>query len=103
VQDRLTQLLKLADAEPTDTFVLYGIAQEYAKRAATGDALAWYDRCLAVDPNYCYAYFHKAKVLEDADRMTEAIATLRAGLERARACRDQHAASEIAAYLDQLT
>ncbi len=103
MQDRLSQLLKLAAADPSDTFVLYGVAQEYAKRGATDEAVAWYDRCLAQDPNYCYAYFHKAKALESADRSADAIAVLRLGLERARASRDQHAASEIASYLDELT
>jgi tetratricopeptide (TPR) repeat protein len=103
VQDRLSQLLKLVSVDPADTFVLYGVAQEYAKRGETEEAVAWYDRCVATDPNYCYAYFHKAKALESADRIAEAIAVLRTGLDRARAARDQHAASEIAAYLDELT
>lgn len=101
--DRLPQLLKLVAAEPNDPFLLYGVAQEYGRRSATDEAIGWYDRCLTVDPNYCYAYYHKAKVLEEAGRTGEAVTTLRTGLERARAARDSKAASEIASFLDELT
>jgi tetratricopeptide (TPR) repeat protein len=101
--DRLVQLQKLLAADPNDTFCLYGIAQEYARRGATDEAVLWYDRCIGADPNYCYAYFHKAKALEEAGRVDAAIAALRIGLERAKASRDSHAASEIASYLDELT
>lgn len=100
---RLVQLLKLVEADPSDAFCLYGIAQEYARRGSVDEAVAWYDRCLAVDRDYCYAYFHKARALDDAGRTADAIAALRLGLDRARVSGDAHAASEIAGYLDQLT
>lgn len=100
---RLQQLLKLLEADPTDAFCLYGLGQEYARRGSVDEAVTYYDRCIAVDRDYCYAYFHKARSLEEADRIDAAIAALRIGLERARASGDAHAASEIAGYLDQLT
>jgi tetratricopeptide (TPR) repeat protein len=100
--DRLAKLLALVDLDPRDTFCLYGVAQEYARRGEVAQAVAWYDRCIDVDPNYCYAYFHKAKALEEADRIDEAVAALRLGLERAKTSGDRHAASEIAGYLDSL-
>jgi tetratricopeptide (TPR) repeat protein len=101
--ERLERLHRMVEADPSDAFCLYGLAQEYARRGKTDEALGWYDRCLAADPDQCYAYFHKAKVLEEADRLPEAIAALRTGLERARRCGDSHAASEIAGYLDSLS
>lgn len=100
---RLARLHALVEAEPADTFCLYGLAQEYARRGRWDEAIAWYDRCLATDPAYCYAYFHKAKALEGAGRPDEARASLEAGLSQARRARDQHAAAEIEAYLDELT
>jgi tetratricopeptide (TPR) repeat protein len=78
VSDRLAQLLKLLEADPADAFCLYGVAQEYARRGNADEAVRWYDRCLGVDPLYCYAYFHKAKALEELDRVSDAVATLRA-------------------------
>lgn len=99
---RLTQLQRLHDADPGDADVMYMLAQEHAKAGETAEAVAWFDRCLAANAGYCYAYFHKARALEDAGRVVEAAATLRAGLEAARRTSDAKAAAEIGVYLDQI-
>ena len=101
--DRIAQLEKLLDADPKDTFCLYGLAQEHANKGEMDQAIEYYDRTIEVDPDYCYAYFHKAKCLEAADREDAAIETLRTGLERAETVGDQKAAGEIAGYLDALS
>lgn len=93
----------MVESDPSDAFCLYGLGQEYARRGKLDEAIAWYDRCLASDPDQCYAYFHKARALEQAERVDDAIATLRTGLDRARRSGDAHAASEIAGYLDTLS
>ena len=67
------------------------------------EALTFYDRCLAADPAYSYAYYHKARSLEALGRPADAIAALRAGETAARNCGDDHALSEISAYLDALS
>ncbi len=90
-------------AEPNDAFVLYGLAQEYAKAGEHRRAVEYFDRCLEADPNYHYGYFHKARSLEALGRKDDAVATLRAGLDMARRGRDEKAAGEIATYLDELT
>ena len=100
---RLAQLEKLFAAEPTDTFVLYSLGQEHAKAKNFATAVEWYDKCLAVDGAYCYAYYHKARALEAAGNIEAAVKTLREGLSAARAAHDQKAVSEIGGYLDQLT
>jgi tetratricopeptide (TPR) repeat protein len=99
----LDQLRRLLEADPNDPFVLYGLAQEYAKAGDQLAAVEYYDRCLAADPAYCYAYFHKARSLEALGRTEEALATLREGGRRARAAGDGHALQEISAYLDVLS
>ncbi|MEX2218019.1 MAG: tetratricopeptide repeat protein [Phycisphaerales bacterium] len=99
----IEQLERLLAADPRDPFVLYGLAQEHAKRGDLPRAVEFYDRCLAADPKYLYAYFHKAKAQEAAGRAAEAGATLETGLAAARAAGDQHAQGEIQAYLDELT
>ena len=100
--ERLTKLRTLLAAEPEDGFLLYAIAQEFAKLGRVDEALAHYDRAIAVDPKECYAFFHKAKALEEAGRRGEAAAVLRDGLVRARAVGDRKAASEIEGFLDEL-
>jgi len=100
---RLEQLHKLRQADPDDADVRYMLAQEHAKLGDADAALAAYDECLALDPDYHYAYFHKARVFETEGQTDEAVATLRAGLERAQAAGATKAVNEIAGYLDELT
>ncbi len=99
---RLEQLHKLLAADPQDADVAYMIAQEHAKAGEHMAAVEWYDRCLALSPHYHYAYFHKARALEEADDIPAAVATLRSGLAMARSAGDAKATSEIGGYLDQL-
>lgn len=98
----LDQLEKLLAADPDDAFVLYGLAQEHAKRGDFGRAVEFYDRCLGVDPAYCYAYFHKAKALQMQGDLAGAIATLKLGLAKAQVLGDGHAAGEISGLLDEM-
>lgn len=100
--DRLSKLRALLEAEPDDGFLLYAFAQELAKLGRFDEAAAQYDRAIEVDPKECYAFFHKAKALEQAGKVAIAIEALRAGLARARAVGDRKAASEIEGYLDSL-
>jgi tetratricopeptide (TPR) repeat protein len=96
------QLERILAADPGDAFVLYALAQEHAKLRAFDKALVYYDRCLGVDRLYCYAYFHKAKVLEFLGRIDEARTTLTAGVAAAREAGDMKALSEISGALDLL-
>jgi tetratricopeptide (TPR) repeat protein len=98
----IEQLERLLAADPGDAFVLYGLAQEWARRGDVGRAAEFYDRCLAADPGYLYAYFHKARALEGAGRREEALAALRSGAAMARRAGDSHAVSEISGYLEEL-
>lgn len=99
---RLDQLHKLLAADPSDADVPYMIAQEHARAGEHAMAVEWYDRCLALNPHYHYAYFHKARAQEAADDIPAAIATLREGLTRAKSKQDAKAMNEIGGYLDML-
>jgi len=101
--DRIQQLQALLQSEPDDPFCMYGLALEYAKLGQHEQAVAWFDQTLAANPNYCYAYFHKAKSQADSGEPAAAVETLRTGLTRAKAIGDGKAASEIASLLDELT
>lgn len=101
-QDRLGKLLALLQHSPDDPFCLYGVAQEHASRGRHEEALTWYDRALAADPDGSYAYFHKARSLVELGQRAAAIATLQAGLAAAARTGDTHARGEIADFLSQL-
>lgn len=99
----IEQLEKLLAASPNDPFVLYAMAQEHARQGRHQEAVSFYDRCLAADSMYCYAYFHKARSLEALGKEEEARATLTAGVDAARAAGDSHAFSEISGYLNEIS
>jgi tetratricopeptide (TPR) repeat protein len=101
--DRIQQLQAILEREPGDAFCLYGLAMEYAKLGRSEEAIAFFDRTLAANPDDAYAYFHKAKTLEQAGDTAAARQTLERGLEVARRISDMKAVSEIAAYLDELS
>ena len=102
-QGRIELLQKMLEQDPKDAFCRYGMAQEYLKAGDYATTVLWFDKTIESDVDYCYAYYHKARALEQAGQIDDATATLRAGLERARASGDAHAISEIQSLLDQLT
>jgi len=99
---RLEKLEKLLAADPTDAFVLYGLAQEHAKLRDYTRAVEFYDRCLAADAHYCYAYYHKAVALQAMGRVEDARGALAAGITAAKAAGDQKALGELGTMLDAL-
>ena len=102
MSNRLEQLTKLHQADPADTFLSYGIALEHGKAGRFDDAISWLDKTLELDPNYCYAFFQKARMyIEKGDDQT-ARQVLNTGLETARQTGDDHAHSEIQELLASL-
>lgn len=99
---RLAQLNRLLALDPHDAFVLYGLAHEHAKAGDHAQAIDFYDRCLAADPAYFYAYFHKAVSLKALGRAEEARPVLTAGISAAKAAGDAKALNELTGMLDTL-
>lgn len=99
---RMEQLQRLLAADDADADLHYMIAQEHSGAGETERAISHYDRCLALDPGYLYAHYHKARALEGAGRVDEAIVTLRVGLAAAKERRDTKASGEMRSYLESL-
>jgi tetratricopeptide (TPR) repeat protein len=99
---RLDKLLKMLDAEPNDAFVLYAIAQEHTSAERHAQAIEFYDRCLAADRSYLYAFYHKAVSQKELGDIAGAQGTLALGLKAAREARDAKAQSEMQTLLDSL-
>ncbi|CAN5778761.1 hypothetical protein BH11PLA1_BH11PLA1_19470 [soil metagenome] len=100
--DRLAQLEKLLALDPADTFTLYALAQEYGKRADYARAVDFYDRTLATDAAYCYAYFHKARAQQALGDLPAARLTVQAGIAAAHRAADAKASSELASLQTEL-
>jgi len=93
--DRLEQLKKLHTADPKDPFLAYGIALELAKEDALEEAVTWLDQTLALDANYCYAYYQKAKMLSEMGEDQQAQTAISQGLEAAQRSNDTKAYNEL--------
>lgn len=99
---RLTQLEKLHQQAPDDTFVLYALAQELTKQGDLARAIEFYDRCIAIDPTYCYAYFHKARVQQSTGDVVGALKTVEAGILAAQKAGDGKALNELSGLKNEL-
>ena len=104
MSDRLEQLLKFHEKDPTDTFTTYGIAMEYVKTQEWDSATAWLDKTLAIDGDYAYAYayYQKAAALVEAGQEEEAKRAIDAGLTAAERSGDAKAAEELTVLRDGL-
>ena len=102
MSERLTQLLKMLEREPTDPFLLYGVAMEHKKAGRAPDAIEFFERTIAADAGYCYAYHQKGLVHESTGDVEAAKSAYRAGVAAATKKGDEHARSEIQAALDML-
>lgn len=98
----IEQLESLRAASPDDPFLMYGLAMAFAKAHQHDEALDWFDQCLAVDPDYCYAYYHKARSLESLHRTDDASVVLRDGITHAKALGESHAEMELRVFLEEL-
>jgi len=101
--DRIAQLERLVALDPTDEECLYSLAFEHAKAGDHAQAITWYGKAIAAAPDFCYAYFHKARSEHAAGDVDAARRTLAAGLERARAIGDDKATGELTGALDALS
>lgn len=100
--DRIQELRSLLDSDPSDTFCLYSLAMEYDKQGERDQALAYFDRAIELEPDYAYAYFHKARVQAEGGDAGSARSTLEEGLRQAKETGDAQAESEISGFLDEL-
>ena len=91
----------LAD-EPGDTFLRYSLAMELDKEGAHDESLAKFAELVRDDPPYVPAFFMAAQQLARLDRLAEARAMLRNGIEAARTQNDAHAAGEMSEFLASL-
>lgn len=96
---RLQTILGMLERTPDDAFLLYAAAMEHRKAGDRRQAVAFFDRCIAVDANSCYAYYHKGQVLEEDGDLDAARAAYRAGIAAAQRCNDAKALSELQAAL----
>ena len=95
-------LSDLLRQNPADTFARYGLAMALASGNQHQAALTEYDRILADAPDYVPAYQMSAQLLLQLGRTDQARERLNQGLAAAERTSNTHAASELAAMLQDL-
>ena len=95
MQDRLAALLAFYEQDPDDAFTCFAIAQEYRKRGEPAQALAFFEKLVADQPDYTGTYYHLGKLYETLGRTDEAVAAYQRGIEAARRQRNLKDLSEL--------
>lgn len=88
--------------QPGDAFLRYGLAIEFAKEGDAERALAGLRSLMGDRPPYVPSFFRCGQLLCELDRVSEARAALRDGIEEARRQGDLHAAGEMSELLMSL-
>lgn len=100
--NRMEILRSMLAQNPQDSFARYGLAMEYAQAGDLERAVAEYTALIALNPDYCAAYYHGGQALEKLGRLEEARDLYQKGIEAATRTGDGHTHSELQAALDML-
>ena len=100
--DRLDALRMLLQQDPKNRLARYGLAMELANQGNPEGAVAEFRALIEANPDYAYAYFHCAQMLEKLDRLDEARETYQQGIDVAERAGDSHALAELQEALDIL-
>lgn len=99
---RLETLKQFIEANPSDCFARYGVAQEHVKLGQNEEALEEFSRIFEINPDYQAAYYHAGKTYEKLQRVDEARAVYQKGIEVAARSGDLHARGELEEALGAL-
>jgi tetratricopeptide (TPR) repeat protein len=88
--------------EPSDPFLHYSLALELEKEGQHERSLAEFEGLMSAAAPYVPAFFMAAQQLSRLDRIAEARAVLRNGIEQARSAGNSHAAGEMSEFLTSL-
>lgn len=93
--NRLNRLLSFLKESPDDSFILFAIAKEHEKLEDVASALEYYEKLVAIDPDYVGTYYHLGKLHEAEEETEKALDVYQKGIDIAKKIKDQHALSEL--------
>ena len=99
---RKQQLEELLELDPDDSFVRYGLAMEHASAGQDDEAVKFLDELLRRDPGYVPAYLQAGRALIRVGDDERARDVLRRGIVVAQRAGEDHAAGEMAGFLESL-
>ena len=98
-REKIEAMLK---EDPADQFLRYSLATEYDNEDRSEESFALFRGLMADKPPHVHSFFRAAQLLIKLDRIDEARAMLREGIEIARQQGELHAAAEMGELLANL-
>lgn len=98
----LEQFKQLAELTPEDELVHYGLGGEYMKRGLYREAVACFEKVIALKPDYSAAYRELGRALEKAEDIDAAIRIYNKGKEVASSRGDGQTVKEIDVFLNRM-
>lgn len=77
--DRLEMISEMLKQHPADPFLNYALALEYKKNGQNSRAIELLKKLIASQPDYLASYYQLGKLLEEENKIDEAIKTYRSG------------------------
>ncbi len=102
IMDKVAGLKEILAMDPVNAFARYGLALEYVNSGQVEAGLEEFEALLKEHPDYTAGYQMAAQTLAKLERMPEAIAKLKIGIESARQAGNTRALSEMQGMLDEL-
>lgn len=96
---RREKIETMLQAEPRDEFLRYSLACEYDNEVRYDESLALFQTLMDDQPPHVPSFLRGAQLLVKLDRIAEARAVLRTGIEAARQQNQAHAAGEMGELL----
>jgi len=92
---RIDQLQEMLKEEPTDSFLNYALALEYAKNNDIPKSITIIEEIIQRDENYLGAYYQLGKLYEQLSNNAKAISTYQKGIDIAKAQNNRKAQGEL--------
>lgn len=102
-KSRKQQIEEMLAEDPHDPFLRYGLAMEHVSAGQDEEAVRCFEELFRTAPDYVPGYMQAGRALARLDRLEEARAVFQAGIAAARHKGDQHAAEEMAGFLEGLS
>ena len=99
---RREKIEAMLQAEPRDEFLRYSLACEFDNEERFDESLTLFQGLMADQPPHVASFLRGAQLLVKLDRIAEARAVLRTGIEAARERGEAHAAGEMGELLASL-
>lgn len=99
IQDRLKMIETMLETNPRDSFLHYAAALEHQKNGELNQAVKILKTIIKNDPDYLASYYQLGKLLEDRNKVEEAIEVYKAGKDIARKQNDSKTLGELSEAL----